>query len=103
MNIGLSTIPTDYSIDIALLARWAEEMGFESLWVPEHPVIPVETSTPWPGSADGAIPKIYADIADPFVALGRASAVTSTIKLGTGDLLGPGAQSAPSGEGGCHS
>ena len=46
MNIGISTVPTDYSTDIALLARWAEEMGFESLWVPEHTIIPVETSTP---------------------------------------------------------
>ena len=89
MNIGISTFPTDYSTDIALLARWAEEMGFESLWVPEHPIIPVETSSPWPGSADGAIPKAYADIVDPFVALGRASAVTSTIKLGTGICLVP--------------
>ncbi len=89
MNIGINTAPTDYSTDIALLARWAEEMGFESLWVPEHPIIPVETSTPWPGSPDGAIPKFYADIADPFVALGRASAVTTTLKLGTGICLVP--------------
>ena len=71
MNIGISTFPTDYSTDIALLARWAEEMGFESLWVPEHPIIPVQTSSPWPGSADGALPKAYADIVDPFVALAR--------------------------------
>ena len=89
MNIGISTFPTDYSTDIALLARWAEELGFESLWVPEHPIIPVKTSSPWPGSADGVIPKAYADIVDPFVALGRASAVTSTLKLGTGICLVP--------------
>lgn len=89
MNIGISTFPTDYSIDIALLAKRAEEMGFESLWVPEHPIIPVTTSSPWPGSADGIIPKVYADIVDPFVALGRASAVTSALKLGTGICLVP--------------
>lgn len=89
MNIGISTFPTDYSIDIALLAKRAEEMGFESLWVPEHPIIPVTTSSPWPGSADGIIPKVYADIVDPFVALGRASAVTSSLKLGTGICLVP--------------
>ena len=89
MNIGISTFPTDYSIDIALLAKRAEEMGFESLWVPEHPIIPVTTSSPWPGSPDGIIPKVYADIVDPFVALGRASAVTSALKLGTGICLVP--------------
>lgn len=88
-NIGISTFPTDYSVDIAILARRAEEMGFESLWVPEHPIIPVETSSPWAGSPDGVIPKVYADIVDPFVALGRASAVTNTLKLGTGICLVP--------------
>ena len=89
MDIGISTFPTDYSIDIALLAKRAEDMGFESLWVPEHPIIPVTSSSPWPGSPDGVIPKVYADIVDPFVALGRASAVTSTLKLGTGICLVP--------------
>ena len=89
MNIGISTFPTDYSVDIAVLARRAEEMGFESLWVPEHPIIPVTTSSPWPGSPDGVIPKVYADIVDPFVALARASAVTTKLKLGTGICLVP--------------
>ena len=89
MNIGISTFPTDYSVDIAVLAKRAEEIGFESLWVPEHPILPVKSSSPWPGSADGVIPKVYADIVDPFVALGRASAVTSNLKLGTGICLVP--------------
>ena len=89
MHIGISTFPTDYSIDIATLARRAEEYGFESLWVPEHPIIPVDAQTPWPGAADGVIPRVYADIVDPFVALARASAVTSTLKLGTGICLVP--------------
>ena len=89
MNIGISTFPTDYSVDIAILAKRAEEIGFESLWVPEHPILPVNASSPWPGSADGVIPKVYADIVDPFVALGRASAVTSKMKLGTGICLVP--------------
>ncbi len=89
MDIGISTFPTDYSADIALVAKRAEELGFESLWVPEHPVLPVKAETPWPGSADGVIPRVYADIVDPFVALARASAVTSTLKLGTGICLVP--------------
>ena len=89
MHIGISTFPTDYSIDIATLARRAEEYGFESLWVPEHPILPVESQTRWPGSADGVIPRAFADIVDPFVALARASAVTSSLKLGTGICLVP--------------
>ena len=89
MKIGVSTFPTDYSIDIAVLARRAEELGFDSLWVPEHAILPVGAKTPWPGSAEGVMPKEYADIADPFVALGRASAVTTTLKLGTAIVLVP--------------
>ena len=89
MNIGVSTFPTDYSIDIAVLARRAEELGFDSLWVPEHPVLPVNAKTSWPGSPDGVIPKEYADIVDPFVALGRASAVTTDLILGTAIVLVP--------------
>ena len=79
MQIDISTFPTDYSMDIAPLAERLEELGFESLWVPEHPVLPVETNSPWPGAADGVIPRVYYEIVDPFVALARASAVTSTL------------------------
>ncbi|HBD83520.1 MAG TPA: LLM class F420-dependent oxidoreductase [Dehalococcoidia bacterium] len=89
MDIGISTFPTDYSIDIAKLAQRAEEYGFESLWVPEHSILPVNTESPWPGSPDGKIPKVYADIVDPFIALSRASAVTTKLKLGTGICLVP--------------
>ena len=77
MKIGISTFLTDYSIDVRTLAVRAEEYGFESMWMPEHPVLPVNVQTPWPGATDGVIPRYYADIVDPFVALARASAVTS--------------------------
>ncbi|MDA0770641.1 MAG: hypothetical protein BZY79_04370 [SAR202 cluster bacterium Casp-Chloro-G4] len=89
MEIGISSFLTDYSVDIAVVAKRAEELGFSTLWVPEHSILPVNTNSPWPGSADGKIPKVYADIVDPFVALGRASAVTTTLKLGTGICLVP--------------
>ncbi|MDP6073338.1 MAG: LLM class flavin-dependent oxidoreductase, partial [SAR202 cluster bacterium] len=89
MDIGISTFPTDYSVDIAVLAKRVEELGFESLWVPEHPVLPVNPATSWPYFPDGVIPKVYADIVDPFVALARASAVTTRLKLGTGICLVP--------------
>ena len=89
MEIGISTFPTDYSIDIAVLAKKAEERGYDSIWLAEHPILPVDSKTPWPGSEDGKIPKKYADTADPFVALGRASAVTEKLLLGTGICLVP--------------
>jgi probable F420-dependent oxidoreductase len=89
MEVGISTFPTDYSVDIAMLAKKAEDFGYDSLWLAEHPILPVNSKTPWPGSPDGKIPKKYADTADPFVALGRASAVTESLLLGTGICLVP--------------
>ncbi len=89
MEIGISSFLTDYSVDVAVVAKRAEELGFSTLWVPEHSILPVNTDSPRPGSADGKVPKVYADIVDPFIALGRASAVTTTIKLGTGICLVP--------------
>ena len=89
MNIGVAMFVTGTSIDVAELARTCEGLGFESLWVPEHPAIPAGAKTPWPGSADGVIPDEYYNIVDPFVALARASAVTTSLKLGTGICLIP--------------
>ena len=40
MHIGLSTILTEYSIDVADLAPRVEELGFESIWTPEQPTLP---------------------------------------------------------------
>ena len=79
----------DKSEDPAVLAKRAEELGFASFWVPEHPIIPIKTSSPYPGSRDSIIPDAYGRIMDPFVALARASAVTKNIQLGTGICLIP--------------
>ena len=84
MKIGVFEFAIDNSADPAVLAKRAEELGFSSFWVPEHAIIPLKTTTPYPGSRDGIIPDAYGRIVDPFVALARASAVTKTIKLGTG-------------------
>jgi probable F420-dependent oxidoreductase len=89
MKIGVFVFQTDDVLDPAVLAKRAEALGFESFWVPEHPIIPVQTSSPYPGSSDGSIPESYSRIVDPFVALARASAATQTIKLGTGICLVP--------------
>ncbi len=89
MKIGVFVFQTDDVLDPAVLAKKAEELGFESFWVPEHPIIPVKTSSPYRGSADGTIPETYGRIVDPFLALARASAVTQTIKLGTAICLVP--------------
>jgi probable F420-dependent oxidoreductase len=89
MQVGLFVFETAYSLDTAVLAKHAEDVGFESFLVPEHPVIPGQTTSPYRGSADGVLPDAYKRIVDPFIALVWASAVTTTIKLGTGICLVP--------------
>jgi probable F420-dependent oxidoreductase len=89
MNVGISVPLPAYLVDVGVMARKAEELGFESLWCAEHPFIPVHTTSRFPGSEDGVIPEAYSHFVDPFVALARASGATSRIKLATGIVLVP--------------
>ena len=51
MKVGIfHYLSTAYSIDPAVLAQRAEALGFDSLWLPEHPIMPVTTKSalfPW--------------------------------------------------------
>src|SRR5713101_5816071 len=89
MKIGIMMFPTRQPVDVAVVAQHAEALGFDSLWVGEHPIMPVQSTSPFPGSPDGKIPDSYSWFVDPFVTLARASAVTTTLKLGTGITLVP--------------
>lgn len=72
--------------DVALLA---EDLGFESIWLPEHPIMPVHTNSKYGGTPDGSIPDYMSDLPDPYIMLGMASSVTKSLKLGTGISLIP--------------
>ncbi len=85
MKYGVEIFPTDYTISVTDLGRAAEELGFESLWFPEHTHIPASRKSPWPGGPE--LPKEYWHTLDPFAALAAVAAVTSTLKLGTGICL----------------
>ena len=70
MKLGVLMFPTRQPIDVAVVARQAEALGFDSLWLGEHPIMPVHSTSPFPGSPDGRIPDAYSWFVDPFVALG---------------------------------
>jgi probable F420-dependent oxidoreductase len=87
MKIGLLHPFSDNTANPALVAKKMEALGFESLWVPEHPILPANPKTQFPGG--GPIPDIYYRMADQFVALAMAAGVTSRLKLATGICLVP--------------
>jgi len=87
MKIGLLTPFTGKNAHPAEFARVAESLGFESLWVPEHPALPVNPKTQFPGG--GEIPPVYHQMADQIVALSMAASVTRNLKLATGITLVP--------------
>ena len=48
MSIGTSVPLPAYTIDPAFMARKAEELGFESIWYAEHPILPVNSGSSFP-------------------------------------------------------
>ncbi|MGD0291649.1 MAG: LLM class F420-dependent oxidoreductase [Candidatus Binataceae bacterium] len=87
MKIGVMIAATAESGNLAEIARDAENLGYESLFIPEHPVVPIGFKTPTPGG--GKLPEHYGRWMDPFVGLALAAGVTKHIKLGTGICLLP--------------
>jgi len=87
MKIGLLMVFHETTARPGPFAHEAERLGFESLWAPEHPILPVNSKTPFP--AGGPIPDVYSHMSDQFVCLGMAAATTTRLKLATGITLVP--------------
>jgi probable F420-dependent oxidoreductase len=86
MHLGVTH--ARHTNDMAAVGKRAEELGFESYWLPDHLVIPVDKEVVYPGTPPGEDePDYIFQIADPIVGLSAVAAVTSTIKLGTGVCL----------------
>jgi probable F420-dependent oxidoreductase len=95
-RIGISLYDID-AREIVDLAAAADELGFESLWLGEHIVLPVGYSTPHPTTGtsdhkhhkDRPVVDPATKLVDPLVALAGAAAVTRSIRLATGIYLVP--------------
>jgi probable F420-dependent oxidoreductase len=72
--------------NIARVARRAEELGYDGLWVTERLLYPVKPQNPYPGTPDGHLPEPFRQSLDPLEALTFAAAHTKTITLGTSVL-----------------
>lgn len=87
MNIGIIMGSAhglfSQTVDVAVFAQRAESLGFESFWMPEHPIVPVHYTSRYAGRT------IAPDWGDPLISLARVSARTQSIKLGTAISLIP--------------
>jgi probable F420-dependent oxidoreductase len=70
---------------ITMVARRAEELGFDSLWVLDRLLYPVNPSVPYP-VGDGTLPLQYKRVLDPVETLTFAAARTERIAVGTSVL-----------------
>jgi probable F420-dependent oxidoreductase len=90
MRIGIFCIQPDANADPAIVAKHAEDLGFASYWVPDHIILPVTSTTSYPGNPGGGPDPDYLwQMPDPMIALMRAATATKTIEVGTGVLLVP--------------
>ncbi|WP_031469741.1 LLM class F420-dependent oxidoreductase [Sciscionella sediminilitoris] len=88
MRFGITQFTSDRGPAPAVVARAAEEAGFDTFSVPEHTHIPVRREAAHPGTGTSELPDDrYLRTLDPWVALGTAAAVTTTIRLGTAVAL----------------
>ena len=67
-------------------AKRAEELGYDSVWVTERLLYPIEPQTSYMATPDGLLPEAYKIVIDPLHALTLAAAHTSRIGLGTSVL-----------------
>ncbi len=68
---------------ITAVAKRAEGLGFDSLWVVDRSLYPLDLQTPYPG---GTLPERFKQVLDPVEILTFAAAHTTRIALGTGIL-----------------
>jgi alkanesulfonate monooxygenase SsuD/methylene tetrahydromethanopterin reductase-like flavin-dependent oxidoreductase (luciferase family) len=65
------------------VARKAEELGYDSLWVAERLLYPRNPKAPYPGTADGSLPLAYRRSLDPLAILAYLAVATSRVRIGT--------------------
>ncbi|HEX3409374.1 MAG TPA: hypothetical protein VHS07_03800, partial [Candidatus Binataceae bacterium] len=69
MKIGLMHISPYSKADPAIIAKRAEELGFESYWVGDHTVVPVTSTMEYPGAKSGGREPDYIwQLPDPLIA-----------------------------------
>jgi probable F420-dependent oxidoreductase len=88
VKFGISMNMTWHGASPTDVARTAERLGFESMWMGEHIFIPVEIHDP-KLHVVSAVPPEYKHMADPFIWLTAAAVATTRLRLGFNICLVP--------------
>src|ERR1700712_1859024 len=91
MKIAIGASTYAYGVAPTDLAVLGEQLGYESMWVGEHPIIPVEVSDAHRyGNLGGVeMPEATRYMPDPTIWFTAAAAVTTRMKFGFSILLIP--------------
>jgi probable F420-dependent oxidoreductase len=102
MKFGVFSMNTDEGLDPLELAREAEGLGIESVFVPDHSHVPVTRAVAWAASSQTVnltdredlgevstsdMPRDFYRNREQFLTLASMAAVTSTLRVGTGICL----------------
>ncbi|MFE9451486.1 LLM class F420-dependent oxidoreductase [Streptomyces sp. NPDC006739] len=79
----------DIGRDVPDVARAAERIGYDSLWVYERALYPEPAGQGLYGIEGLPWPDAYRGVADPLVTLALAAAVTERVRLGSSVLVAP--------------
>ncbi len=83
MDLGFVSLNTPRDLECDVLGAELEARGFESLWVGEHPQIPVSAQGQLPASLLDAQKQMW----DPLLSLLAAAQATTTLRVGTSVVL----------------
>jgi probable F420-dependent oxidoreductase len=87
-SLGVGVHPT--ADDYIRIAQQAEALGYQSVWLGDHIVIPEQIAAPYPYTKDGSVGFARnAPWPDPFVLLAAIGVATKTIRLGTSVIIVP--------------
>jgi len=90
MKVGISLPqigPQATAENLLAVARRAEDLGYDSVWVLERTLWPLNPQEPYPAAPDGRLPEAYQTVFDPIETLTFVAAHTKKVQLGTSVLV----------------
>jgi len=93
LSIGCTVPTSGKAADpaaLGALAQAAEALGFDSIWIPDHVVVPERIGSSYPYSVDGQFPVGPTQpYLEPLATLAYLAGVTKRVRLGTAVLVLP--------------